>query len=383
VRHSVRAAGARAELAGDATGRLLDADRLASTLSGRTRARVDDIGTLPALIDATGVRMPPGITEGLGGSMLATIDLGGTLASPAAKLDVGVRNLRGRLLPRAAHVEAGLSIDSYGVIARRLRATAGTSTLQASGRYLWRGPLEASVELDQPDLSEIASHFRLPVGVSGSGRLTGTLTGVVHAAQAQLSLSARDLAIEQVSIGSLTAAGTLNLTDGGLMTIQTMAPALGARADVEIVNRAGYPVSGEVTVEHQNIGELVPARFRQQIGDVSGRLRTTARGSGRLSDPAGIRGRIDVGALDATWRGTRLALASPATVVLGDDRIAADALDLRVGEHTRATLGGQLGVTEIPDALRLHIDGPLSELIDIGSRTANAAPCVIRCQPAR
>ena len=53
-----------------------------------------------------------------------------------------------------------------------------------------------------------------------------------------------DCRVDQVSIGPLTASGTLNLADGGPMKVQATAPALGARADLEIVNRTGYPVSG-------------------------------------------------------------------------------------------------------------------------------------------
>jgi len=77
-------------------------------------------------------------------------------------------------------------------------------------------------------------------------------------------------------------------------------------------------------------------------------------------------------------RGTRLALAAPGSVTLAEDRIAVDGVDLRIGQHTRATLGGQLGVTALTDALRLHLEGPLAELIDIGARSGGAEPLAVR-----
>lgn len=379
LHHWVRLSRGRAELAGDMTGRLLDADTPRSTLAGRSRVRVDDVGALSTLISAVGVRLPPALTEGLSGSMQATIDLGDLIENPTARIDVRLQDLRTPLPSRAA-VEASLWVDTNGITAQHVRAAAGTSTFNGSGQYLWRGPLKASIELDQGDLSEISGYFGSPARVVGSARLTGTLTGVPRSVHARLALSARDLAVDQVAIGSLTGAGTVNLAAGGLVEVHATAPALGARADVEIINRTGYPFSGEIALEHQNIGDLVPARYRNEIGDVSGRLRATARGSGRLSDPAGIRGRIDVGALDAVWRGTRFTAASPGSVIVDADRMAVNALDLRIGQSTRATLGGQLGVTPLPDALRLHLDGPLSELIDIGTRTVSARPVNVRGQ---
>src|SRR5262249_52893903 len=126
------------------------------------------------------------------------------------------------------------------------------------------------------------------------------------------------------------------------------------------------------------IAALIPPRYREQIGDVSGVLSATAHGTGRLADPAGIRGRIDLRRLDVTAQGTRVVLAAPGSITLGEDRIGVDAVDLRIGQRTRATLDGQLGITALENPLRLRADGPLSELIDIGSRTAGAAPVIVR-----
>ena len=75
------------------------------------------------------------------------------------------------------------------------------------------------------------------------------------------------------------------------MKIDATAPGIGARAQLEIVNRPGYPVSGEVIIEHKQIASLIPPRYREQAGDLSGSVSATARGSGQLTDPAAIRGR--------------------------------------------------------------------------------------------
>src|SRR5262245_16608414 len=210
--------------------------------------------------------------------------------------------------------------------------------------------------------------------------MTATITGARRTRDAVVSLSARDLVVEQISIGTLTANGRAALVDDGLIAVEAAAPTIGAHTRLEIVNRAGYPVSGDITVEHEQIGTLIPPRYLRQIGDVSGALSATATGSGHLSDPAGIRGRVDLRVLDLTARGTHVVLAAPGSLTLAEDRIAVDSVDLRIGERTRATIEGQLGVTVLPQPLRLRVDGPLSELIGIGSRTAGVAPASMRTE---
>ena len=381
--HSIQSRSAQIDLAGNMAGRLLDgAGGLHSTLGGRSRLRVADISAFPSLMQPAGVRLPPGVVEGLAGSMRATVDLAGTLQRPRAQIDLAARDLRARLLPRTADLDARLAVDATAVHAQSVRATAGTTSLRGSGRYSWRGPFDARVELGQGDLSEIARQFRLPVTVAGSTQLeatiSGTLSSVTRRGQAVLALSARDLAVEQIAIGPVAAKGTLTLEDDGLMTVDATAPGIGARARFEIVNRSSYPVSGDITLDHDDIGTLIPPRYRQQIGDVSGKVSARARGSGHLSDPGGVRGRIDLRELDLMALGTRLDLAAPGSITLADDRIAVDALDLRVGQRTHVTLGGQLGVTALPDTLRFHLDGPLSELIGIGARAGHAEPVPVR-----
>jgi len=383
LRHSLETRRARADLTGTVTG-LLDPGRgprrgLESSLRGRSRLRVADIGAVVPLVRAAGITVPAEVADGVTGSMSATVDLAGTTDSPRAQIDVAVRDLRARA--HTGTLEARLDVDASGVRAHRLQASSRTTSLQASGRYSWRGPFEGRVALTQGELSEIASQFRLPVSVSGAARLEGTISGSRQKGQAVLSLSARDLAVAQVAIGPLDATGRLSLVDGGLIAVEAAAPNLGARARLEIVNRGGYPVSGEVTLAHDRIGALVPPRYQRAIGDLSGALSATIRGSGLLSDPAGIRGRIDVRVLDATARGTRVVLAAPASVTLAKDHLAVEALDLRIGQRTRATVDGQLGaVAASPEPLRLHIESALSELADIGSRAFGATPSPVRAE---
>jgi outer membrane protein assembly factor BamA len=384
LRHSIDARSVQADLEGNVSGRLIDsAGGLRSTLGGRSRLRVADVSALPPLMQAAGVKLPPDVVvEELAGSMIATVDPAGTLESPRAQVDLAARDLRARAWPETTSVDARLAVDADAVRAQDVRATAGTTSLQVSGRYSWRGPFEARVELRQDNLSELASRFRAPVTVGGSAQLEGTISGtlssVTRRGHGVLALSARDLAVDEVAIGPLSARATLTLDDDGLTMVDATAPGIGARALVEIVNRAGYPVSGEVTIDHDDIANLIPPRYRQQVGDVSGRLSATARAAGHLADPSAIRVRINLSELDLMARGTRIALAAPGSVALAEDRIAVDGIDVRIGQRTRATLGGQLGVTPLQDALRLHLDGPLSELIDIGARTAGSAPVPVR-----
>jgi len=379
LRHSIDARSVHTDLTGNVSGSLLDgAGDLRSTLGGSSRLRVRDIAAVPPLMQTIGVKLPPEAVDDVRGSMIATVELAGTLGRPRAEVDLEARELRARVWPDATDLDAQFTVDADAVRAQSVRATTGTTSVQASGRYAWRGPFDARVELREQDLAGLARRFELPVTVSGSaqleGAISGTLSSVARRGQGVLTLSARDLAVDEVAIGLLSANGKVTLDDEGLTIVDATAPGVGASAHVEIVNRSGYPVSGEVTIDHDDIGTLVPPRYREQVGDVSGRLSATARGSGLLTDPAAIRGRIDLRELDVTARGTRLALAAPGSVTLAEDRIAIGGIDLRFGQQTRATLSGQLGVTALPDALRLHLDGPLSELIDIGVRTGGSEP---------
>ena len=277
---------------------------------------------LPSMKTA-GVTLPPEIVDGLDGSMLANVHLAGTLASPRARIALEARDLRARVLPGVASVDAQFDVDADGVRVGQLHATPGSSALTASGRYSWRGLFDAKVDINQEDLSDIAEQFRIGAKVSGSARLEGTLSGKLtkgtRTGRASLTLSASDIEVEEVAVGAVTAHAIVALDDGGPTTLEATAPGIGARAELEIVNRTGYPVSGQITLDHDRINALIPSRYRETIGDLSGRLSATASGSGLLSDPAGIRGRIDLRALDITARGTRIALAAPA-ICHGDRR---------------------------------------------------------------
>lgn len=379
LRHTVRLTRHDTNLVGQAAGRLLrDPGPLRSTLGGRVRARAADVGLLPPLVVAAGVRVAPGVIDGVHGTVDATIDLDGTTDSPRARIDLGVRTLRAARLPRPADVHANLAADMTAMRATEVRATAGSSSLQASGRYSWRGAVDGTFEWTEGNLSEIASSAGSPVPITGTATVAGTVSGYSNALHAVVTATARGLTVEQVPIGALTANATLDLADRGLMKIDATAPDAGARANLQIVNHAGYPVSGEISIAHPDVARLVPPRYREQLGDTSGLVRVTARGAGQLTDLTSLRGRVEVAALDLIWRGTRLALTSPGSVTVSDDGLAADAVNLLIGQQTRATLVGQLSAAEANRSLQLRLEGPLSELIDIGARSTGGAPASVR-----
>jgi outer membrane protein assembly complex protein YaeT len=383
LRHAIRTSRAQTSVEGTVSGRLLNGpERFESILSGRSELRVNDMAGVPSLMESAGMSLPADVIDGLGGSIGATIDLSGTLGRPRARINLAAHNLEARALPQAVDVVGLLDANMDGVQVEQAQAVAGSTSVQASGRYSWRGPLDARFDATERDLSELATRFNLPVGVSGSARVEGTIAGSLtsraRSGRAAITLSAADLVIDQVPVGTLTATGAVPLADGGVMKIDATAPGIGARAQLEIVNRPGYPVSGELTLEHNQIAALVPPRYHEQAGDLSGRVSATARGSGELADPAAIRGRIDLRTLDLTARGTHLELAGPGSIVLAEDRIAVESINLRVGQRTQATLRGQLGATALPDPLQLRVDGPLSELMDIGVRASGATPVAIQ-----
>jgi outer membrane protein assembly complex protein YaeT len=374
LRHAIRTPRAGAGLTGSVTGVVTAGPTLRSTLGGRSQLRIADVGGLIPVLQAAHVTLPSQTVDGLGGSIVATLDLAGTIDAPRADLDVSARDLRSAVLPHAAAIDARLNVDADGVRLREANASSGTTSLRADGQYRWRGAYTGRLEVSQGDLAEIASQAHLPVTIVGSARMDANFTGERGTAEAVIALSARDLVVEQVAIGPLTANGRLALAAGALSTIEATAPDAGVRARVEIVNRAGYPISGEVSLEQRRIGALIPPGWLQQFGGVSGAVSATASGSGRLADPAGIRGRVDLRALDLTVQGTRVALQAPASLTLTADRLAADAVDLRIGQHTRATLDGELGITPREKPIRVRLEGPLSEWIEIGARSGGTPP---------
>jgi outer membrane protein assembly complex protein YaeT len=383
LRHSIRTSRTQASIEGTVTGRVGDrSGQFGSTLGGRSRLQVDDIASVPPLIQSAGVSIPPEVIDGLAGSIQATLDLAGTIRRPRARIDLAARDLRNRRLPEPVSLDAQLDVDAGSVRIQQARAISGSTALQAAGRYAWHGPLDATFEVNQRDLSEIAGRFSSPVAVSGSallaGSVSGTVTSRIRSGQAALNLSAADVVIDKVAVGAVTATATVPLADGGLMTIAAAAPGVGARAALEIVNRPGYPVSGDVALEHDDIARLIPPQYKEQAGDLSGRVSATARGSGVLSEPAGIRGRVDLRTIDIAARGTRIELTTPGAVTLAEDRIAIDSIDLRLGQQTRATLRGQLGTAALPDPLKIHVTGPISELTAMGFRAAAIAPAPIQ-----
>ena len=220
-------------------------------------------------------------------------------------------------LPTAASVDAQFDVDADGVRVGQLHATAGSSALTASGRYSWRGLFDAKIDINQEDLSDIAEQFRIGARVSGSARLAGTLSGKLIEGHAHRAGVVDVVGQRHRSRGSRSR-GRDRARDCGAGRRRVRRPsrrrhrASGRALQLEIVNRTGYPVSGQITLDHDRHRRADPGpAIARQIGDLSGRLSATARGSGLLSDPAAIRGRIDLRALDIMARGTRLALAAP------------------------------------------------------------------------
>jgi hypothetical protein len=152
LRHAIRTMRAQTSVQGTMSGRLLDnTERLASTLSGRSELRVDDLAGVPPVMKSAGISVPPDVVEGLAGSMHATVSLAGTLERPRAQIDLATRDLSGRMLPHSADLDARLDVDADGVRMLDGRAVAGSTSVQASGRYSWRGPLDARFEVNQRD----------------------------------------------------------------------------------------------------------------------------------------------------------------------------------------------------------------------------------------
>ncbi len=157
-------------MSGVVSGRLRPgaSDGIDSTLSGKSRVRLDDLRALVPLLQQAGVALPPPIDDRISGSLDAWLEPRGTIAAPRMLATLSGRAIRVADFP-AGDLDSTLTIDRRAVQARSLEARLGTTRLVASGEYTWQGQIDMKFAATADDLDALARAFEATgVVVAGS-----------------------------------------------------------------------------------------------------------------------------------------------------------------------------------------------------------------------
>ena len=361
ARHSLTAGSSTASLAGTINGHFRP-ERSDSTLGGRTRLRVDDVGAAVAALSDAGVSIPEHYSRGLKGSLDSMLEPTGTITRPAVRATLAAREVSAADWPTGT-VDAVLSADREGMRVQRLDARSDPARLSASGDYAWSGRGSARFDAYVSDIGELARRFQAtPLAMSGSARLEGHVAGTVDVPRAQATLTADDVAIEGTSIGRV---GAVIALAGGRAQIDADAPALAARVRADLDVTSPYRYKAEARFERTSIPASIPADLRNQFAIGEGVITGSVRASGMLSSPLEVAAKADLDELEVTLKDTRIKLQRSATLDVSPDRITAEHVDLVVGQTTRVQMAGTLATTVAAAPLRLQANGPLADLIAI------------------
>jgi autotransporter translocation and assembly factor TamB len=349
---------------------------------GRTITTVDAAGRIgvPRASLATG-ELRDVVAEG----RLAAGAFDGTLRGDVAGLDPGLASSRPELAGAVtAHLDAAFATPDVRAIA--LPAATGRLALtlapsQIGGETIDRGTASATLErgvltveslevagplaevsMSGPvaltDEGESALRYRASVpdlvpvarlagqaGVSGAARVDGTVTGNRAGLRTQGTL-----ALSNAAYGTTArvtdADGRFDVTLPDLDPARVQAAAHVGAALVEAAGRSIREVTGDVGYAARAV------TFDARVEETADRA-LTAAGTLRLPEPSGLDlqlDRLSATAGDVTW-----ALAAPARIVYGDDRIHVDRLALASGpQRIEAT-----GAIAIGEARAVPADRPL------------------------
>ena len=256
-----------------------------------------------------------------------------------------------------------LTVDRSGLRVHRLDARADLARLNASGDYLWSGRGNVRFDATVTDIGDLARRFQTtPLAMSGSAHVEGHVEGTVDRPRGQATLTADEVEIEGTAIGRVGATVTL---DGTRAQVHADAPALAARARMDLDIASPYNYNAEARFDRTPIPAAIPASLRNQWAMSEGVITGSVRARGMLSRPLEVAGTADLDDLDVTLKGTRVKLQRSATLDVSPDRITAEHVDLVVGRTTRVLMSGTLATTVAAAPLHLQASGPLADLIAI------------------
>ena len=336
-----------------------------STLSGRSRVRIDSLHALRPFATQAGLELPAPF-EQIDGSVDAEIDPRGTFTAPRALATIAGRDLRVPDFP-AGQLDSTAVIDRRAAKVDSLQARLGPAIVTASGTYSWSGQIDSRFDATVDDLhafAGLAAADDLPV--AGSARIAGTLQGTAQAPRGRAELTAASLSAYEVSIGSVNA--QLRLANERV-DVEAHAPNLNAGLQGSVAIRDPYRFQADATLEGSSIAALLPASTRDTVA-ADGTITATLKGAGTLSRLLDSSGELALRALDARVSGIPVALEMPATVSVEPNAFTATSVGLRVGQQTHVQLQGTLALSDVRDGVNIHVEGPLSDLL------AMAAPAL-------
>jgi len=244
------------------------------------------------------------------GSVNATASISGTAENPAADVSVSASDLEaygetfGTLSIKARLEDQIVQLDSLSLDkpeGGRLHVSGSYETV--SGAYSVRAETN-EFKLNRLVLPQgTAIRANLNVNAHGSGALDNPV-GV-------LSLSARDVQIDEESIGSIDLAANL---ENHQAWIQASAPFYGVAASASVGTASPYPAEVEVRVADADISR-VPLETLKQF---SGRVSAAVNASGDLSDINNARVRAEAPSLQLSWQNHSISSDGPIDLEYAD-----------------------------------------------------------------
>ncbi len=149
----------------------------------------------------------------------------------------------------------------------------------------WEHPVR---RVRSPTSAICARRFQTtPLAMSGRAQLEGHVEGTVDRPRGQATLTADDVEIEGTAIGRVGATIAL---DGTRAQIDADAPALAARARVDLDIASPYSYNAEARFDRTPIPAAIPASLRNQWAMSEGVITGSVRARGMLSRPLEVRG---------------------------------------------------------------------------------------------
>jgi outer membrane protein insertion porin family len=367
MRHEIRSAPAHAAFDGNLSGEVRrenDAP-LDSTVSGRSRLRIDDLSPIVPLMRSAAISLP---VETISGVLDISVESRGTFTSPGVVATVSGRGLSVTDFP-AGEVDSTLVIDRRAISTDALEARLGAVRVTAAGEYSWSGRIDSRFEAATDDLTTIVREMAGDaVELAGSMRVAGTVEGDVRSLRGRATLTAGGLTAYGVAAGSVT--GTLQLEDRRL-GLEARAPTLAANLRAGLELDEPYSFQAEAVLDGSSIPALLPAANAEAP---TGTITADMRAKGTLRQPWQTAGQVALRALELTTSGIAVRLSAPATIEVDPAAVSATPLNVRIGRNTEATLRGSLGLDSPRDGMELAARGPLDELLALGSSALAGLP---------
>ena len=366
IAHALQSTTAHAAVSGEVSGRMRPgaSGGFDSTLSGRSRLRLDDVRALLPVLQEAGVQVPPPIDDRISGSLDAWVEPRGTIASPRMLATLSGHAIRVADFP-PGDLDSTLAIDRRAVQVQSLEVRLGPTRLVASGDYTWQGQIDTGFAVTAADLDALARAFEVTgLAVAGSARLEGTLQGDVRSPRALGHLTAQHLSIDDTPIGALDA--RLDLA-GRQLNIDAGAIDLNVQLQGNLDTREPFVYQAGATLDRTSISALLPASLRDTIAVTDGIVTATVRAQGVLRRPLESAAEVALRSLDVVFSGVPIHLDAPATVSMGPDIITATPVQLRIGRETQVRLQGELALDEPREGLQVRLDGTLSELVEFAA----------------